>query len=539
MKKIILITLIIFISNIILADIPKVYSNIKIDSNGEMFVQTKDSKKIPQFKSVPKYTVEQFTDKIQGTQNGLSFNFNKGPLFSVNLSYSKELNKEYFSKNMQLIFRKYMIALKKPIIKTIKKSQEWLIKDKKNNRKFIIKRNKEKLQVLDKLDGLLYYGFINFNDGRYPQPVYFKKAAKIIDGKAQINLKKLRGKYDMVGWEQKEFGVMGYRVVDETGQMLFDGKISFRGKGPFSIETTITSGPFVNIVKHNSAVISFDTSKASKALLKINKKLIYSPEAKHHEIKVTDLKPDTLYSYAVVLDNYSENYEFKTSPEPGSRKPFVFAYVSDSRAAKGGGERDIKGTNTYIMKKIMALAAFKNIAFMQFSGDLISGYLNTKEETLFEYSNWKRCIEPFAHYFPVYTSVGNHEVVIHVFDNNTRYGLCVPKFPFETHSTEAIFAKVFVNPDNGPFSEDGSEYDPDVKSIDFPSYKENVYYYTYDNVAVVVLNSDYWYNNSLKYTQAASGNLHGYIMDNQLEWLNTTLDKLEKNSNIEIGRAHV
>ncbi len=86
---------------------------------------------------------------------------------------------------------------------------------------------------------------------------------------------------------------------------------------------------------------------------------------------------------------------------------------------------------------------------------------------------------------------------------------------------------------NGPESEDGASYDPDPKKTDFPSYKESVFYYTYDNVAVIVLNSDYLYSSSTPFIRLTSGNLHGYILDRQLEWLASTLKTLEADDRID------
>lgn len=93
--------------------------------------------------------------------------------------------------------------------------------------------------------------------------------------------------------------------------------------------------------------------------------------------------------------------------------------------------------------------------------------------------------------------------------------------------------EAFVNPENGPEGEDGNSYDPDASTIDFPSYKENVFYYTYDNMAMIVLNSDYWYAPSLSNETSSSGGLHGYLMDNQLDWLRSTLKILEADKNID------
>jgi 3',5'-cyclic AMP phosphodiesterase CpdA len=182
----------------------------------------------------------------------------------------------------------------------------------------------------------------------------------------------------------------------------------------------------------------------------------------------------------------------------------------------------------------MALNSLRKVRFMQFTGDMITGYLSYMNEMELEYANWKKSIEPFAHYFPVNTAIGNHESLNNIYyEPNLKQRIDVDKFPFATESSEYLYAKEFVNPTNGPKSEDGASYDPSVSTDDFPSYSENVFYYTFDNVAMVVLNSDYWYAPSSRFLQFVSGNLHGYIMDQQLEWFEKTISKLEKDDNID------
>jgi hypothetical protein len=130
--------------------------------------------------------------------------------------------------------------------------------------------------------------------------------------------------------------------------------------------------------------------------------------------------------------------------------------------------------------------------------------------------------------------MGNHEALTYEFyDTSRNISFSIDRFPFSTESSEAVFAKNFLMPMNGPVSEDGASYDPDKETTDFPSYKESVYYYSYDNVAVIVLNSDYFYAPSLKGYPGSSGNLHGYLMDQQMVWLKETLEKFEKDENID------
>jgi hypothetical protein len=165
---------------------------------------------------------------------------------------------------------------------------------------------------------------------------------------------------------------------------------------------------------------------------------------------------------------------------------------------------------------------------------MITGYLRDPEAIRLEYMNWKQAVSPYARYFPVIVTMGNHEALIKSFkepDDNIEFE--IDNFPFDKYSSEAIFRQEFVNPLNGPESEDGASYDPDVEKTDFPSYKESVFYYIYDNVAMVVLNSNYWYAPTYDQVKVTGGNIHGYIMDNQLEWLKSTLSTLEEDQNID------
>jgi len=383
--------------------------------------------------------------------------------------------------------------------------------------------------------GVLYYGFIALNDSKHPAPVFFKKKATIHDGEASVNIKKnLSGRYDMIGWEKSGRGLLGYRVVNNKGAILYDGEIGFKGTGPFEIDVTLVEGPFVHLLTPFGATISFDTNEPVVARLEVNGKSIQSPQAQtHHELPVDGLEPNTSYQYTVHYGENQQTYRFKTAPRPGSRTPFTFAYASDSRAGNGGGERDLHGTNAYIMHKMMALATREKVAFMQFTGDLVNGYETDRAEMDLEYANWKKAIESFACYFPVIPNMGNHEAFLHVFDNGSPYGFTVDRFPYNETSAEKVFADHFVNPHNGPLSEDGAAYDPDPDNMDFPPYDETAFYYIYDNVAVINMNSDYWYAPSRKAIPYTGGGIHGYIMDQQLKWFKETLFKLEANPDID------
>lgn len=385
------------------------------------------------------------------------------------------------------------------------------------------------------LKGSVTYGLIPYGQSPHPLPI-FRSTKTLEDGKVEINIKEtFNPNYDFVGWKETGKFTLGYRLIDEKGMIVFDGEVSVTGTGPFEIAPAIYEGPFVSNIESTSAVVWFETSSPIKTSVEVEGKKFEDKEAaRHHEIAITGLKADTKYDYTVHYGAFSQQYHFKTAPAPGSRKPFLFAYTSDSRHATGGGERMIYGANAYIMKKMAAVAYREGAAFVQFTGDMINGYLSNKEEQHVQLTNWKKSIEPFWHYMPFYVGQGNHEALGHIFKNeNGRQQAFVDKFPYDTQSAEAVMQEAFVNPINGPVSEDGSIYDPDPRQVDFPAYRENVFYYTHDNVAMIVLNSDYWYAPSISRETSTGGGLHGYLMDNQLAWLKEVIDKLERDADID------
>jgi len=383
-------------------------------------------------------------------------------------------------------------------------------------------------------NGTLVFGLISYHDTRYPQPVY-RTTAPITAGKAEIDiLANISDRYDMVGWKTAGTGVIGYRIIAQNGAMIYDGRVRFKGTGPFDIDVTMLEGPFVANVTSRQATIWFQLDRPAPCSVVVATMTVPCRAGEtRQELQLGPLQPGTDYRYRVRYGDSEETYGLRTAPAAGTRRPLVFAYASDSRGGQGGGERNMSGPNAYILRRLMAVAQQSSAAFMQFTGDLVSGYASTPDAAAFEMANWKRAIEPQAHWFPVYTTMGNHDSVLREFAVAGGRSVRIDRFPFATESSEAVFAREMVNPENGPASEDGSAWDPDPASIDFPPYRRNVYWYQYDNVAMVVLNSDYWVAPSLTATPQSGGNLHGYLMDNQMAWLAATLSALERNAGVD------
>ena len=119
----------------------------------------------------------------------------------------------------------------------------------------------------------IYYGFLPYDDSNHPMPVYRNFTEVNEEGKLEIDIRHLKGKYDMIGWVEKGMGSIGYRVMSGSGQPLYDGVITFTGKpeGPFSVANTIESGPTVNQVGSDSCVIAFVTNKSLKASVEVSR----------------------------------------------------------------------------------------------------------------------------------------------------------------------------------------------------------------------------------------------------------------------------
>ncbi len=409
-----------------------------------------------------------------------------------------------------------------------------------------IKGNKQGIFIdfkNEKISGKLVYGLIKYDHVKYPTPIFFKKTAKVTKGKASINLTKLSGKYDFVDWENTKKLTLGYRYINQKGEVIYDGKINIKidNQGKFVPDVSLIEGPFVTLLKEDGATISFKTDKPIIAQIKVEDEVFSDAvPVTQHEIKLADLKPTTKYNYTILYGDWKENYGLETANKKGSRNKFVFAYASDSRAGQGGGERNLFGTNSYVVKKMFNYANKLDAAFFQFTGDLINGYSGSTDKQNLEYLNWKHSISNFWRYKPVYIGMGNHENIERIFKRTGYKGhsyylghIFVDRFPFDTQSQEVTFANNFTLPKSDLKSEDNNKYDPSHRTTDFPSYEETVYDYTYGNLAMIVMNSNYWYASSTKDIPVTSGNVHGYIMDNQVEWLKKTIKKYENDKDID------
>ncbi len=402
------------------------------------------------------------------------------------------------------------------------------------------------------LMGKIYTGPYPFEAGNADYDyARYRKSSNLEFGKGTLRISDFfENKYNSNDWPDglNPFSTksIAYRLdlwkLEDDGRVshlgFYDSIVAFEKSGDtIQKNLTIVEGPFVALVRSESPRtiwIVWETDEPSTGTV-----LIYGKRSgaqvgeysdgkfqKRHEVKVSGLRPSREYMYVVQSQNStgeivtSEFYHFKTAPRSG-KGTIRFAYTGDSREGVGGGERNYMGCNFKILSQIAMNAYRQGADFFVFGGDLINGYTSDPADFRLQLRGWKQAMAGFWREHAVYTGMGNHESLLNVYDNNGNR-ICLDKWPYKINSAEAIFAKEFLNPRNGLRPADPRR----------PSYKENVYTFKYGSVQIVAFNNNYWYtsNSQVPYY---GGSPEGYILEDQLEWLENTLKKAEKDRKVK------
>ena len=408
----------------------------------------------------------------------------------------------------------------------------------------------------DRINGTLFSGPYPFeaheSDFDYPR---YRVRGKIQDGKGIIPVATFfTPKYNANDWSKDLPGpvptyTVGYRldVQDQTNGRQFgfyDARISFTWdpeRGPVPT-VTITEGPYLNTSSDDPSkvIISMETDRNAIARVTVTPAAGetitgFGGEApsRRHEIPIQGLQPGSTYRYQVRVEDdrgdvaVSRRYTFQTAP-PKGRGDLIFAFASDSREDVGGGERRYMGSNRYVLNTLVRDAFRRDARLFLFGGDLVNGYTSQVDDFRLQLKGWKQAFEGFWWTRSVYTAMGNHETLLHVFDDGSKYGISLDKWPYGTDSAEALFAQEFVNPTNGPTPSD----------IRRPSYRENVYRFQYGPVLFMAFNNNYWWTSCdprLPDTCRCpeyGGSPEGYMLENQLEWIEAELARAETDPSV-------
>ena len=428
--------------------------------------------------------------------------------------------------------------------------------------------------LIDAPAAVAYYG-VPHTEGNLTTPRYRKNAKGThIDNnqkhhQVKMDISKLEDVHYDTGLIANKGGMIVFRieVFDSRIQTTraYDRRLRYERTGApktgkYTSLATLTEGPFVDLVTHDSVVISWETNVNTEGrVLSDNREFLSLDPSTRHEVQLTKLKPDTVYSYKVNYGALTPTYTFKTAPMSGSRASFKFGFMSDSRAGVGGGERAQNGVNAKDLGRFAVELYNKNADFVCFGGDLINGYTSDVNDYESQLETWKRTIQPVGANIPFYESIGNHEQVgkyYKVQAPHLKEGEYYIQFTgtVGAKSAETIFAEEFVNPTDSRYGIGIPE--PEIKGNNImggenvgPSYSENVYSFNYGRVHFISLNSNYWstgYRSQSAFGQKSQdktainialehlgGNREGYVMKNQMEWLDKELDAAQKDMHVD------
>jgi hypothetical protein len=373
---------------------------------------------------------------------------------------------------------------------------------------------------------------------------------------------------DVNQWKEKsDSGKLSDRInLENLG--FYDGLVSFRKEnGTFAKNLSIVEGPLATLITSDdptSLVIAWQTDSQCKPTVYvwladirdgevqmdnghylIQEAKRFSNTARNgsdrHEVPLSGLKPSTDYVYGVKCERTPDSgtstecacsrlYHVRTAPRAGEGN-VTFAYCGDSRGDYGGGERDLSGSNFRALTRIAGHAYGSGAEFLIFGGDLIDGYTTDEADFTMQLKSWKRAVAAFWRTRPVYPGMGNHEALVRNWDDGSRHGLCLDRWPYDTRSAEALFATEFFNPKNGPTPEDPRR----------PPYSETVYKFRYGPVLVIAFNNNYWYTSwqykdgrmiPMTYVKKYGGSPEGYIMQDQLSWIIRAIQEGEKDPKV-------
>jgi hypothetical protein len=287
---------------------------------------------------------------------------------------------------------------------------------------------------------------------------------------------------------------------------------------------SILEGPFVGLIQSEDPtrlLVAFRTSEAIEArvVLDDGRSFLSDSPVRRHEIAITGLLAETRYRYRVEIGGSTTcSYGFKTAPKPGKSKT-IFAYAGDSREGRGGGMSAFMGHNHATAERLASLAFNTGAEFLLMGGDLVNGHTTSEIDFATQLQAWKQAVSGFWSSRPVYPVIGNHESLLRSFRSDDRRRVALDRWPYETASAEAVFAREFLCPENGPEPSDPRR----------PTYKENVYSFQHGSVFCIAFNNNYWV---AYHSYDHGGSPEGYILNDQMAWIESELERAEKNRTV-------
>ena len=344
---------------------------------------------------------------------------------------------------------------------------------------------------------------------------------------------------------------------------LYDRRFRYTRDGPrktgeYALASTLTFGPFIDLVGPDSFVVSWETDTPAAGAVVLGDTVVLDPKvALTHEVTVDGLRPDTDYEYRVRYgpdDALAGPFRVRTAPEDGA-VGCRFAYASDSRGGAGGCEHSLEGVNHATFKAVLADAVSKEVDLMLFGGDLVDGYTTSEEAFRSELDSWKRAAGSVAFSLPIYEGVGNHEQLGDYLSapepGHPDNRFIIHRDREGSESLESVFSSEFTNLTGSCY---GFYLRPEERALDGtvvagPDYAETVYSFNRGNCHFISINTNYWFTGvmydgtTVRFPsdqegtalalRLVGGNREGYVLPYQLKWLEEDLAAAQADENID------
>ncbi len=383
------------------------------------------------------------------------------------------------------------------------------------------------------LNGRVYYGVREL--GTDPPRPRLRKSVALREGRAELNLAAFaRYPYDISNFAERQESdfFLQFEIWDpaSSSTLLVNRIVHVRYlDGVYQRALTLVEGPVYSCevdAGQPVPVISLvaDRPVEARVLLSGHDPFVSRQEKCRHEVRLTGLQSGSTYQYQVEISKGDETtlsplYTMTTPPLPGNRDTFRAIFMSDCRAGVGAGEQAVEGVNHTVLGQLAAQAWQQQPDLILFPGDLINGWTNDPGTFLREIRSFKRALGWLLPAVPLFAGMGNHETLLHYYDDGSRWGIGLDRTPCATHSAEALFALEFANPTAAPQPE----------SEQAPPYSETVYTLPWGQVLFIMLNSNYWFSSD---PENYGGNVEGGMLDRQLDWLQEQINSADANPDI-------
>lgn len=375
--------------------------------------------------------------------------------------------------------------------------------------------------------GPFYHGL---DESRFVEPRY-RRRAQVVGGKAKVRLGAdvLHGAA-VRSTEDGVQGVIAYRLDlwrKESGEPrrlgLRDGRLHIMERhGDVEPMLSIVEGPMVGLVQSDHpewCVLAIETDENSLAIAEVKGlgRFESATAARRHELRIEGLEADRSYRYRILAHAGADTavtpwLSLKSAPRAGEGE-VLMAFGGDSRGSYGGEEYRYVGVNLRVLSMVARNAVAHDVDLLLFGGDLITGHVDSVDDFASEFKAFKQSLFGLGTSRPLYTALGNHEALEYRWKGESGPRIRMDMWPYQERSAEAVFARELVQPRNGPSAQPG-----------LPPYEENVFSFRYGPVGVIVCNNNYWYT-SLSHVSSYGGSPEGYILPEQLEWLETRLEE--------------